>query len=135
MRTLNVVRAVWIAGFLVGTTTHIADLVVGGTGAYEGFPLGVRLFWTALTLLDPAVVVLLLLRLRAGVALGAAVILTDIAVNWSVFAFVGGLSVFGVVSQTLFAIFIVSTMRLLWAWFGASPERASSRRAGVASKE
>ncbi|RZU66451.1 hypothetical protein EV379_2808 [Microterricola gilva] len=120
VRTLRIVRGVWIVGFMVGTCTHIADLVVGGTGAYEGFPLGVRLLWTALTVLDPTVVVLLLLRLCAGIVLGVTVILADVAVNWTVFALVGGLSVFGVVAQSLFAIFIVSTMGILWSWFTRS---------------
>lgn len=117
----RIVQAIWVAGFLIGTGTHIADLIVGGTGAYEGFPPGARLFWTALTVLDPTVVVLLLLRMRAGIVIGVMVILADIAVNWTVFALVGGLSLFGVVSQSLLAIFIVSTMGILWSWFKGSP--------------
>lgn len=123
LRALRIVRGVWIIGFLIGTSTHVADLLVGGTGAYEGFPPVVRLFWAALTVLDPTIVVLLALRLRTGIVLGVAVILADIAVNWTVFALVGGLSLFGVISQSLFAIFILATMRSLWSWFKRAPRR------------
>ena len=110
----------WVIGFLVGTTTHTADLIIGGVNAYSGFRLGVRLFWVALTILDPVTAVLILLRWRSGVVLGSAVIIADIAVNWTVFAVVGGLSYFGVISQSLFALLIIVTARPLWRWFGQS---------------
>ena len=120
----------WVIGFLVGTTTHTADLVVGGFDAYSAFPLGVRLFWVALTILDPVTAAMIICRRRSGIVLGSAVIIADIAVNWTVFATVGGLSVFGVVSQSLFAVLIVVTARPLWVWFGQSSarERASQSR-------
>ena len=113
----------WVLGFLVGTTTHTADLIVGGVNAYSAFPLGVRLFWVTLTILDPVTAVLIIVRQRSGIVLGSAVIIADIAVNWTVFAMVGGLSLFGVVSQSLFAVLIVVTARPLWVWFGRSSPR------------
>ncbi|KQP54558.1 hypothetical protein ASF51_14710 [Agreia sp. Leaf283] len=113
----------WVIGFLVGTTTHTADLIMGGVDAYSGFPLGVRLFWVTLTILDPATALLIICRRRSGVVLGNAVIIADIAVNWTVFAVVGGLSYFGVISQSLFAVLIVVTARPLWRWFGPSSSR------------
>jgi hypothetical protein len=108
----------WAIGFVVGTTTHTADLIVGGLNAYSAFPLGVRLFWVTLTILDPATAALIIFRRRCGIVLGSAVIIADIAVNWTVFAVVGGLSSFGVASQSLFAVLIVVTARPLWIWFG-----------------
>ena len=113
----------WVIGFLVGTTTHTADLIFGGTDAYSGFPPGVRLFWMSLTILDPAVVVLIVLRRRFGVVLGSAVMIADIAVNWTVFVTVGGLSLFGVISQSFFAAIVFVTARALWAGFGRSSAR------------
>ena len=114
----------WVAGFLVGTTTHTLDLVLGGLDAYAGFPPALRIFWVALTLLDPLTALLLGLRRRAGVVLGLAVILADIAVNWSVFLTVGGLSLFGVLCQSAFAALLVCTAPLLWRWFGESVSTA-----------
>ena len=113
----------WVIGFLVGTTTHTVDLIVGGADAYSTFPLGVRLFWVSLTFLDPATVALIILRRRSGIVLGIAVMIADIAVNWTVFATVGGLSPYGVISQSLFAVLIVVTARPLWIWFGQPSAR------------
>ena len=126
-RALRVFQVLWVLGFLVGTTTHTADLILGGVNAYSGFPLGVRLFWVTLTILDPVAAALLLFRRRSGIMLGGAVIIADIAVNWTVFAVVGGLSYFGVISQSLFAALIVVTARPLWRWFG------QEERQGMAS--
>jgi hypothetical protein len=117
-RALRVFQVVWVFGFLVGTTTHTADLIVGGVNAYSDFPLGVRLFWMSLTILDPATAALIIFRRRSGIVLGIAVIVADIAVNWTVFVMVGGLSIFGVISQSLFAVLILVTARPLWRWFG-----------------
>ena len=130
-RALRVFQVVWVLGFLVGTTTHTADLIVGGVNAYSDFPLGVRLFWVSLTVLDPATAALIIFRRRSGIVLGIAVMIADIAVNWTVFATVGGLSLFGVVSQSLFAVLILVTSRPLWRWFGPSSprERADLHRA------
>lgn len=116
-------QILWVIGFLIGTTTHTMDLILGGLNVYSGFPPGVRLFWVALTILDPVTAALIIFRRRSGIVLGSAVIIADIAVNWTVFALVGGLSLYGVISQSLFAVLIVVTARPLWIWFGQSPQR------------
>lgn len=123
-------QILWVIGFLIGTTTHTADLILGGLNVYSGFPPGVRLFWVALTILDPITAALIIVRRRSGLVLGSAVIIADIVVNWTVFALIGGLSLFGVISQSLFAVFIFVTARPLWLWFGQSTprERASVSR-------
>ncbi|RIJ51361.1 hypothetical protein DZG00_09170 [Clavibacter lycopersici] len=110
-------RALWIAGFGIGTLSHVLDLAIGGTDVYAGFPAALRAFWVSLTVLDPLVIVLLARRRRAGVALGVAVILTDIAVNWTVLATVGGIALWGVVDQTLFAILVLATAPALLRWW------------------
>lgn len=132
-RSSQVVRVLWILGYLIGTTTHIIDLALGGVDVYGEFPLGIRLFWVSLTVLDPLIVVLLLSRRRAGVALGAAVILIDIAVNWTVLVSVGGLSPFGPISQTLFAVFVTATTPILWRSFSNRAGHKSSENARSAS--
>ncbi|WP_153303423.1 hypothetical protein [Plantibacter flavus] len=132
VRTLRVFQILWVVGFLVGTTTHTADLILGGLDVYGGFPPGVRLFWVTLTVLDPITAVLIVLRRRSGIVLGIAVIVADIAVNWTVFVLLGGLSWFGVVNQSLFAVLIVVTARPLWIWFGQSSTREGAEPARVA---
>jgi hypothetical protein len=127
-----VFQILWVVGFLIGTTTHTADLIFGGLDVYGGFPAGVRLFWVSLTILDPVTVVLIILRRRSGIVLGSAVIISDIAVNWTVFATIGGLSLFGVVNQSLFAVLIAVTARPLWNWFGRSSTPVSPNVDGTA---
>lgn len=100
----RVFRVLWIIGFLIGTSTHVADIVIGGINTYAEFPVALRLFWLSLTVLDPLVVALLMMRRRSGVVLGLVVILTDISVNWSVYLTIGGTPLFGVINQTAFAI-------------------------------
>lgn len=117
---VRVIWVLWIVGYLIGTTTHVADLVAGGPQTYEAFPTALRVFWMSLTILDPLIVVLLLFRHRAGIVFGIIVILIDIAVNWTVYATIGGNPLFGVINQTLFAILIVATAQLLWRWFTAA---------------
>lgn len=115
-----VILVVWIAGFLIGTASHVLDLIAGGADTYGEFPTALRVFWLSLTALDPLTVVLLLLRKRAGIILGPVVILADIAVNWTVFFTIGGNPLFGVVNQTVFAIFLLATAPVLWRWFRAA---------------
>jgi hypothetical protein len=115
-RAPRVIRALWIAGFAVGTVSHVLDLATAGTDVYAGHPLGLRAFWVSLTVLDPLVIALLGLRRPAGVGLGLTVILADIAVNWTVIATTGGIPAWGAVNQTLFAILVLSTAPTLLRW-------------------
>lgn len=108
------VSVLWSAGFLVGTTTHVIDIVVGGVDVYSGSPTPVRVFWLSLTVLDPSIVVMLWLRMRTAVVLGVVVIVSDVGVNATVFALHGGLSPYGLVAQIMFALLIVSTAPWLW---------------------
>jgi hypothetical protein len=115
---LRLVQALWVLGYLVGTVTHVGDLVFGGAHPYAGYPAPVRMFWVSLALIDPLTVVLLLMRRRSGVVLGLVVILVELAVSWTVFATVDGLSPLGLINLTLFGIVMVATARPLWRWFG-----------------
>lgn len=48
---------------------------------------------------------------------GVVSILTDIAVNGTVFLTIGGKALFSLVNQTMFAVFLLATVRALWCWF------------------
>lgn len=119
-----VILVVWITGFLIGTVTHVLDLIAGGGDTYAEFPLPLRLFWVSLTILDPITAMLLALRHRAGIVFGVVIIWADIAVNWTVFATLGGNPLFGVVNQTLFAAVLLATAKPLWNWFAGAPGRS-----------
>ena len=108
-RWINLIRALWIAGYLVGTISHVIDLVAGGVSVYEGYALPLRLFWVSLTVLDPTVVVLIALRRRAGVVAGVVVIVADVFINATVL----GPSL-GLLNQVLFGVFLLATAVPLW---------------------
>ncbi len=116
-RRSRAILILWVIGFLIGTATHILDLVEGGFETYAEFPTALRLFWVSLVVLDPITVVLLLLHRRVGIVLALTVILADIAVNWTVFVTVSGNPLFGVVNQTVFAAFLLATTPMLWRSF------------------
>jgi len=114
-RRVTVIRVLWVVGFLVGTTTHVTDLVLGGTDVYASFPTAARLYWVSLTLFDPLTIVLVILRLRAGVLLAVVIMVSDVALN-SVMVATHGLAVFGLVNQILFALLVLATAPLLWRY-------------------
>ncbi|WP_448811035.1 hypothetical protein [Agromyces bauzanensis] len=111
------VLAVWVAGFSVGTIFHLIELLTQGSGVYGNMPVCVRVFWVSLTIIDPLVVILILLRRRAGIWLGSAVMVADVAVNWTVALSVAGATGPGLITQPLFLLFLLSTAPLLWRSF------------------
>ncbi|MET4074740.1 hypothetical protein [Hymenobacter sp. UYCo722] len=66
--------------FLAGTYTHVVGLMRRGFLAFP-VPLGIGVFWDALTLLDPLTVLLLWWHPKAGIRLGLAIMTADICVN------------------------------------------------------
>lgn len=68
-------------GFAVGTRKHVADLMSGGFGVYSSWPVAVQVFFVGLALIDPIVIVLVALARPAGVWLGLAVMIGDVAAN------------------------------------------------------
>ncbi|MFD7206047.1 hypothetical protein [Streptomyces sp. NPDC059893] len=74
---------VYLTGFLVGTRTHVIDVVRDGTHAYAMFPqVSLRMFFVSLVVLDPLVVVLVGLVRREGIGLAGAVMALDLCGNW-----------------------------------------------------
>ncbi|WP_157428446.1 hypothetical protein [Agromyces salentinus] len=111
------VLAVWVAGFGVGTVVHLIELLTQGAAVYGTMPAGVRVFWVSLTIVDPVLVVLLLLRVRASIWLGCAVMVVDVVVNWTAALTIPGATGPGLVTQPLFLLFLLTTAPLLWRSF------------------
>ncbi|GHG12848.1 hypothetical protein [Streptomyces zaomyceticus] len=70
------------AGLLVGTVTHVTDLLHHGLQAYDWAPRWLNLYWSSLALLDPLAAVLLIRRRRRGADLACVVLATDLIANW-----------------------------------------------------
>jgi len=108
------VIAVLVAGFAIGTTTHTLHLINVGWIVFDDAPTWMNVYWTALTALDPLAAVLLIYRRPIGLALGAAIILSDVAINS--YALYGLGLPFGFLSlqlQTLFCGFLLGAAGIL----------------------
>lgn len=77
----RLVIVIYIIALAVGTSTHINDIVTNGILPYRNAPMWLNIYWTTLTLLDPLAILLLCIRLRAGVFLTLATMVTDVAFN------------------------------------------------------
>src|ERR1700735_2883275 len=75
-------RIVYVLCLAAGTYTHASILVRHGwRGDYGGKPISTVLFWSALTLLDPLVAVLLFVRPRIGITALMLLMLSDVIHN------------------------------------------------------
>ena len=74
-----VVAAVGVFGY--GTVVHLVQLVAGWGDLYPGLPGWLGAYFVSLTVLDPLAAVLLAGRRRAGLVLGCAVLVSNVAAN------------------------------------------------------
>lgn len=77
----RIVVGMLVAGFTIGTITHTLHLINIGWIVFDDAPVWMNVYWTALTALDPLAAMLLIWRRPVGLALGAAIILSDVAIN------------------------------------------------------
>jgi hypothetical protein len=107
-------RIVYVLCLAAGTYTHASILVRHGwRWDYGGKPISTVLFWSALTLLDPLVAVLLFVRPRIGITALMLLMLSDVIHNTWVIHVYGGI-VWMVGDQWLFLIFVFATARTFW---------------------
>jgi membrane protein HdeD len=124
-RWVQISLSVYAAGFLIGTSTHVSVLLHGWFLPHH--PL-LNSYWTALTFLDPLVVVLLLFAPRAGLVLAVGIMLSDVGVNsLATYTDAQGkyLVDYFVQLQTLFLGFVLGSAPFIWT---VTPRRAASLR-------
>jgi len=110
--------AIYIFGFIFGTTNHILDIKRDGLFGYNYVPLPINIYWTFLTFLDPLTIVLLLSYPYWGMALAVFIMVTDLAVNLSVTFYyylkTGDFSDGRLILQIIFGIFVFVTVPMAW---------------------
>ena len=118
-------KSVWTFGFLVGTTTHMLDLIHYGWLPYDFRPLPWNIYWTSLTFLDLLAALLIWVREDWGILLGAAIMGSNVLVNGYT-AFVIGREEFfpALALQIAFALFV---FWMTWRHWQGSKEAAASR--------
>lgn len=70
-----------VAVLAYGTAVHMVQLIASGLNPYPDLPGWLRVYFTALTVLDPLAAVLLARRHRGGVVLAVGVLVSDAAAN------------------------------------------------------
>lgn len=114
----RIALAVVMLGFSVGAFNHACDFVDRGWRPYR-WPLlpAFELYWSALLFLDLAVVALLATgRIRPGLLLAVAVMVSDVAVNIAATRLAGFVH-FGaaLLWQTVFLGFVLGSVGFLWS--------------------
>jgi hypothetical protein len=124
-RWARIVLGVYVGAFLVATASHIIDIVVQGAGVYATAPPALRVFFVALVLIDPVVVVLIVRLHRAGVIAVVAVIVADVAANLAMTLVDPAWP--PPVTQSLFGVFALATSLPVFRALGpGSAPRASA---------
>jgi hypothetical protein len=117
-------RMVYVLCLTAGTYSHASILVRHGwRWDYGGKPISTILFWSALTVLDPLVAVLLFVRPKTGITSLLLLMVTDVTHNTWVVHVYGGI-VWMVADQWLFLIFVFATARIFW---NAASKQSPSR--------
>ena len=116
---VRVALGVYVLAFLVGTGTHVDMLVHGWALAHHRL---VNAYWTALTLIDPLVIILLLRFPRIGLLAALLTMVSDVGINslvtylYSDTAGHYAVDVF-VQLQTAFLGFVLGSAPFLWGHF------------------
>ena len=118
----DLILAVYVAAFSVGTMTHVADVLRWGILPRNQYHVAFNMFWSSLTLFDPLAIVLLLRRQRSGILLGGLIMVLDVAVNVAAglheYFATGRFLMWGLLTQIPFALFLLATAPSLWSAFG-----------------
>ncbi|MFZ5940358.1 MAG: hypothetical protein ACOYXB_07270 [Bacteroidota bacterium] len=80
----RIILVIYILAFAGATFNHVSDLVEFGFFPYSamyGVPAFMNIYWTALTLLDPLAILVLLLHVRRGCLFYLAIMLSDVTIN------------------------------------------------------
>lgn len=119
----RILRRIWAACLLLAGLNHARILVQHGLWwDYGGVGTASAVYWSSLTIVDPVVAVLVLMRPRIGVPLTVLVIASNVAHNIAVTAraLPGGALLghvatsFPLLSQIGFLLFVAATWRMAW---------------------
>jgi len=116
--SLRTMLLIYCLGLGLGTLSHLVDIVLNGWLPYDFAPLAFNLYWTALTLLDPLCILLLLSKRRWGLIVLIAIMVTEVAIN--AYATARGLLAGGFAYnaslwlQAAFLLFVLLTARRVW---------------------
>jgi hypothetical protein len=101
----------YIIGFLVGFTTHTIDLINGGFLPYNQVPLWKNIYWTSLTVLDLAVCIIMLIKIKWGLIIANLIMISDVLINTRLLTIFSG---YKIGMQIVFCLFVMLTTPLIF---------------------
>lgn len=104
-------RSAIVFGLAAGTMTHAIMLLQFGLAPAPSLPRWINWFWTALTIVDPAIAVLVVVAPRAGIATAIALMIVDVAVNVHAN---GGFDDWAIWLQSAFGLFVIVAAPYCW---------------------
>ena len=110
----KIIYTIYILSFLIATTTHVRDIILGGFLPYRTMPLWANVYWTSLVIADPLAVILLLLKLKTGLKMYGVIIVSDVIINlYFTVAEKGipGIINLFMISQIAFMLFLLFTIK------------------------
>ncbi len=114
-------RTIYALCLLGATYNHASMLAQHGIfWDYGGVPKASAIFWTSLTVIDPAAAVLLFARPNAGVIATAVIIIADVIHNLWITAryfppmLPGVATSPAMIEQIIFMIFVLATAKFAW---------------------
>ena len=108
--------SIYMLGFLVGTTTHLLNIIENGVFPDASLPLGFHVYWTSLTLFDPLTIIFLLYVPHWGMILAILIMASDIPINLYVLYVLRESDIFsnwGVPCQIIFGLFLFVSVPLV----------------------
>ncbi|MCF9035425.1 hypothetical protein [Acinetobacter nectaris] len=116
MQTALIIRIIYALCLLGAGFNHLTTVIEHGLfWDYNNAPIFTRFFWTSLTFLDPLAAILLFFKPRLGLLLTFLIILVDVIHNsWILLSEGRDLFNYMFISQFLFLIFVIFTIRIPW---------------------
>ena len=122
-RSSLIVRSIWAACLLIAGGNHARTLLQHGLfWDYGGVGGASAVYWSSLTILDPAAAALLFVRPKAGIVMTIVLIVTNVVHNLAITAhyapegeFLARATNPMMISQFGFMLFVAATARFAWS--------------------
>ena len=117
------IRVIWVVCLLLAALNHAYVVIQHGLAwDYGGVSSASAVYWTSLTIIDPLVAAMLVVRPKTGILLTVVLITTNVAHNLAVMAafapdgefLARAMSSPLIISQVAFMAFVAATAHIAW---------------------
>ncbi|MFW6029704.1 MAG: hypothetical protein ACOCRO_05560 [Halanaerobiales bacterium] len=117
IESVKAIFIIYIISFLIGTSTHIIDIINFGFLGYETNEI-INIYWTSLVFLDPIAILLLITLPFLGLIISTFIMITDVGINLSISIYYlikyDNKISYKIYLQVVFLIFLLFTIGYCW---------------------